>query len=170
MGITEKEFREMLAGNPDLRAVADAGDLGAAATLQLERACAPTEHEEQVALFAWAAAHEAQHPELAMLFSVPNGGERHPAVAAKMKAEGQKAGVPDVCLPVARGDASNGGKVFHGLFVELKKSDHSNHATAAQKEWIDRLRGYGYSAVVCYGADEAIRTITHYLSLDGRIA
>jgi hypothetical protein len=29
------------------------------------------------------------------IFSVPNGGHRHPAVAAKMKATGVSSGVPD---------------------------------------------------------------------------
>lgn len=163
MGITEKEFREMLAGNPDLRAVADAGDLGASATLQLERACAPTEHEEQVALFAWAAAHEEETPALRNLVAFPNGGYRPMATAAKLKAEGVKPGLPDLALFCKRGG--------HGaLFIELKRADRSNGCTLEQNMWIDRLRGYGYSAVVCYGADEAIRTITHYLSLDGRIA
>ena len=124
-----------------------------------------SEHEEQVALFEWAAMAQAEHPELAMLFAIPNGGQRHPAVAAQLKAEGVRAGVPDLFLAVARG--ISGGKVYHGLFVELKRADHSNHTTAAQNEWIDRLRHYGFAVVVAYGADEAINMITTYLAQDG---
>ena len=37
------------------------------------------------------------------MFRIPNGGSRHPAEAARLKAQGVKAGVPDLCIPVARG-------------------------------------------------------------------
>ena len=72
-----------------------------------------SEHDEQAALFEWATWHTSQCPELGLLFAIPNGGHRHPVVAARLKAEGVRAGVPDICLPVAR-------KGYHGLFVELK--------------------------------------------------
>lgn len=124
------------------------GDLGGAV---------PLEHDKQAALFAWADAAQGEHPELAMLFAIPNGGARHPAVAAQLKAEGVKAGVPDVFLACARGR-------WHGLFVELKRADRSNHATSAQRAWMEMLRRYGYSAIVCYGAQEAISTIMAYLT------
>lgn len=117
---------------------------------------APTEHEEQVALFAWAAANEGAHPELCMLLSVPNGGHRHPVVAAKMKAEGQKAGAPDILFLCRRGR-------FGGMAIELKRADKSNKPTPEQREWIERLRHYGYCAIVAYGAQEAIDAILAYL-------
>ena len=121
---------------------------------------APTEHDEQAALFAWAAANEAQHPELCCMFAIPNGGHRHPAVAAMLKAEGVRAGVPDCLLAVRRGR-------WGGLFLELKRADHSNHATPAQQEWIERLRAYGYSAIVAYGCEEAKQAIMAYLAQEG---
>ncbi len=124
----------------------------------------PTEHEEQVALFQWAEANEGAMPELALLFAVPNGGYRPMATAAMLREEGVKAGVPDCFLAVPRPGVN--GKGYHGLFLELKRRDRSNHATPLQKEWIDRLSQYGYKAVVCYGAQEAIKTITDYLNLD----
>ncbi len=166
MGISESEYRAMLAGNPEL--VAD--DPGVVTAAQLERAVmqgsrTPTEHDEQVALFQWAEANEAQYAELALLFAVPNGGYRPMATAAQLKAEGVRAGVPDIFLACARG--GNGGKVYHGMFLELKRASHTNHATPAQKEWIERLRNYGYAAVICYGAAEAINAIMAYLTQEG---
>ncbi len=128
-----------------------------AAALGMTGDAAPLEHDEQVALFAWADAMQGEHPELAMLFAIPNGGARHPAVAAQLKAEGVKAGVPDVFLACARGR-------WHGLFVELKRADRSNHATSAQRAWIEMLRRYGYATMVCYGATEAINAIMGYLT------
>lgn len=115
-----------------------------------------SEHEEQVALMEWAAYQANAAPELGLLFAIPNGGDRHPAVAAKLKAEGVKAGVPDLMLPVARGP-------YHGAFVELKVGRNRPHA--AQLEWIERLRRQGYYAVVCHGFDEARQAIEDYLSL-----
>ena len=124
----------------------------------------PTEHEEQVALFQWAEANEERWPGLANLFSVPNGGYRPMVTAAQLKAEGQKPGVPDCFLAVPRPGVN--GKGYHGLFLELKRSDRSNHATPLQKEWIERLRQWGYQAVVCYGAQEAIEVIKTYLGIE----
>lgn len=78
-----------------------------------EQLAAPgTEHAHQVAFFQWLALSgiEDRH----MAFAVPNGGERQQIVASKMKAEGVKSGVPDVCWPVPRGR-------FAGLWLELKR-------------------------------------------------
>lgn len=54
-----------------------------------------TEHAEAVALMRVVRLHEVRWPELRLLYAVPNGGDRHPIVAAKMRAEGVRAGVPD---------------------------------------------------------------------------
>ncbi len=155
MGISEREYRSMLAGNPEL--VAD--DPGAVTAAQLEQAVmqasrTPTEHEEQVALFQWAETNQAAYPELALLFAVPNGGYRPMATAAQLKAEGVRAGVPDVCLPVARGR-------FHSLWIEMKRKP--NTTSDAQRSWLDALRRYGHCAVVCWSANEAINSILSYL-------
>ena len=164
MGISESEYRAMLANNDQL-SVKDDGTprLGKAKTPLV--ACShfsgpvivPTEHEEQVALFQWAEAHEGEHEELKLLFAVPNGGYRPMTTAAQLKAEGVRSGVPDCCLPVARGR-------FHSLWIEMKRKP--NRPTEAQEHWISTLRDYGHSAVVCYGAQEAIDVIKAYLGIE----
>lgn len=129
-----------------------------------------TEHAQQVALFMWAAleVHSGAMPELALLFAIPNGGERNKIVAARMKAEGVKTGVPDVMLPVARGG-------FHGLFVEIKRPDsetttkggakrRKGGTTDEQDDWIAKLRAQGYGAASCVGFEQARETIRAYLS------
>ena len=56
----------------------------------------PTEHEEQKNVVKW---FDMQYPALrGRLAAVPNGGQRHPAVAAKLKAEGVRKGFPDMML------------------------------------------------------------------------
>lgn len=62
----------------------------------------PTEAAEQRALFQWAAMAAVGHPELKLLYHVPNEGRRSAITGARMKSEGMKPGVPDICLPVAR--------------------------------------------------------------------
>lgn len=161
MGISEREYRAILAGNPEL-VVAD--DPGAVTAAQLGKAVGkgapvPTEHEEQVALFQWAEANEGAMPELRLMFAVPNGGYRPMATAAMLHEEGVRAGVPDIFLMCRRGH-------YGALAIELKRADRSNHATDAQRDWIERLRAAGYMAVVCYGAQEAIEAIKAYLGIE----
>ena len=163
MGISEREYQEMLKRNEQLR-VADDGRPSAPAAhpaayrlteVKLHADPAPTEHDEQCALFAWADANEGAHEELKLLFSIPNGGYRPVATAAMLKASGTKAGVPDCCLPVARGR-------FHSLWIEMKRKP--NKPTEAQEQWITDLRRYGHMAVICYGAQDAISCILAYLA------
>lgn len=123
-----------------------------------------TEHDEQSSLIVWATWNHAQFPELRLMFAIPNGGARHPAVAAKMREEGVKPGVPDLFLPVARHG-------FHGLFLELKtevnrpkREGSKGGLSDLQSAWIGELRDQGYKVAVCYGRDEAIETITEYLT------
>lgn len=112
------------------------------------------EHFEQVALFRWAEYQVKARPELSLLFAIPNGGHRHPATAAKLKAEGVKAGVPDICLPVAKGE-------YHGLFIELKAG--RNKPTPTQVQWHARLSYEGYRVTVCWGWEAAREAIEEYL-------
>lgn len=122
------------------------------------------EHIEQRQLIAWADAQAGAIPELELLFAIPNGGARHKAVAGKLRAEGVRAGVPDLFLPVARGG-------YHGLFIEMKSPERqrrdgrpkSGTFTDAQTRWHARLRAQGYGVWVCYGFEDAQHTIQNYL-------
>lgn len=115
------------------------------------------EHQEQVALFRWAACLEAQHPELKLMYAIPNGGARHIAVARKLKAEGVKAGMPDICLPVAR-------QTFHALYIEMKSE--KGKLSSLQKEKIGMLQGAGNYACVYWDWISAARVICNYLEID----
>jgi hypothetical protein len=147
--------------SPDVRIVDDVQPPAYRLTPAKVTVYVPTEHDEQVALFAWAAAQEETEPALRNLVSFPNGGYRPMATAAKLKQEGVKAGLPDMALFCKRGG-------YGALFIELKRADRSNGCTPEQSDWIDRLHNYGYMAAVCYGAQEAIDAITDYLSLNER--
>ncbi len=112
------------------------------------------EHREQVFLFSWAAWAATERPELALMFAVPNGGRRDAVTGKRLKDEGVKPGVPDIILPVARGE-------YHGLFIELKAG--AGRPSAEQRGWLAALTAQGYRAEVCHGATAARALIEAYL-------
>lgn len=116
----------------------------------------PTEADEQITLFEWARLQRGKYPELDLLFHVPNGGSRNKIEAARLQAQGVKSGVPDLCLPVSRGNN-------HGLYIELKRQ-RGGKISEEQIGWIEALIGQGYYAAVCKGWQEAAQTIIKYLS------
>ena len=110
---------------------------------------------EQQALFRWAAFSEGKYPSLRLMYHIPNEGVRTKANGARLKAEGMKAGVPDICLPCARGG-------YHGLYIELKAG--KNKPTKNQEQWISDLNAEGYCACVCWGWEAAQKVIEMYLN------
>ena len=113
-----------------------------------------SEHDEQCAVIDYCTALCGRIPELSLLYAIPNGGKRNVVTAVRLKKEGVKPGVPDLCLPIAR----NG---YHGLYIEMKAG--KNKATKTQKWWHEQLREQGHAVVVAYGAGEAIEAIEQYL-------
>lgn len=115
----------------------------------------PEEEVEQTCLFRWAAYSLGAHPELRLLHAIPNGGKRSKSEAARMKAAGVKAGVPDMFLPVARGGS-------HGLYIELKRIK-GGRVSEEQLAWMEELTREGYTCAVCHGWEEARKVIQTYL-------
>lgn len=113
------------------------------------------EHNEQAALFAWAEWARLEHPELALLFAVPNGGARDVVTGARLKAEGVKRGVPDVWLPVARCG-------YLGAVIELKAG--KGRPTKEQVAWLKALEEQGWLALVCVGCGAARDVLLQYLT------
>ena len=119
------------------------------------------EHEAQVRLVSCCRTLSDSPPELGfsrlgLLHAVPNGGKRDRITAAKLKAEGQLSGVPDLSLPVAcRG--------YHGMYIEMKAN--RNTTTINQKGMLQALAEGGYYCAVCYSASEAMAHILWYLGV-----
>ena len=87
----------------------------------------PTEHEEQRTFVQW---FRRKFPDV-RIFSIPNGGWRSPATAAKRKVEGLSKGVPDLFIP----------------------------ASPEQEDWMGYLEESGYQVLVCHGCEEAIKNL-----------
>ena len=119
-----------------------------------------TEHDEQKCLFKWAALMSNRHPELRLLFAVPNGGFRSKATARRLKAEGVKAGIPDVCLPVPMDR-------FGACYIELKRGKEPGKPAGVesktQREMRKALMDAGNYAVVAHGWEEARDVLLWYL-------
>lgn len=114
------------------------------------------EASEQMLLIQWCNLNKHIYKGLEMIFHIPNGGTRNKIEASNLKKQGVRAGVPDLFLPVPKGN-------YNGLFIELKYG--KNKATENQKEWIYKLNNQGYLAVICNGFDEAKNIIEKYLTL-----
>lgn len=116
----------------------------------------PNEDAEQIALMQWAEMQSGKYPQLKMLFHIPNGGKRNPREAARFKQMGVKPGVPDLYLPIKRGE-------YYGLFVELKRQK-GGIVSPYQRYWLQKLRAEGYAAEVCRGCNDAQGVILRYLT------
>ena len=116
----------------------------------------PTEGEEQQAVFQWAALAQGKWSELRLLYHIPNEGKRTAYTGARLRSEGLRQGVPDICLPVPKGG-------YCGLYIELKRSRNSK-TSDAQKEWLEALKAAGNCAMLCKGAEEAIAALKRSLS------
>jgi hypothetical protein len=101
-----------------------------------------SEHVEQCHVFMWAATEIVRHPELEFMFAIPNGGKRNIITAARLKAEGVRAGV-----------RTKGSK--------LKEPE--------QIRFQDFLDKQGYCVVICRGQEEAVEAISEYLKFGGVI-
>lgn len=95
-----------------------------------------------------------------LLYAVPNGGARDPRTGAIMKAEGVRAGAPDLNLDVARGG-------YFGMRIEMKTA--SGRVREVQSEFHAILTGQGYHVVLCRSWDEARREIESYLRLPATV-
>lgn len=120
-----------------------------------------TEHAEQMALFCWAGQGEqqARFPALRWLHAIPNAGARGNKVAAsQLKAEGVKAGVADVFLPVTS-------PYWAGLYIELKRAKGvPSDVSQEQIEFAKHVTKQSYQWQVAFGYLEAVAIIEAYLT------
>lgn len=116
-----------------------------------------TEEVEQIQLFAWAEWQSGKYPELKLMYHIPNGGKRSKAEAARFKAAGVKAGVPDIFLPTAHGG-------FFGCYIEMKR-EKGGRVSEPQKRYIDALQNEGYFVAVAHGMEEAKEFLLAYLRM-----
>lgn len=115
-----------------------------------------SEHGEQVVLFRYLDLIEPLWPELVRsIYAVPNGGKRGKLTAAKLKQEGVKAGIPDVCVPYPSGGHAS-------LRVELKRLE-GGVISKEQRARATDLEAIGNLVVFAFGWESAARAIVGYV-------
>jgi hypothetical protein len=115
---------------------------------------AGTEHAHQVSLFMWIATIIPTYPEARWIYAIPNGGKRDPITANRLKSEGVKSGISDICLPFSK-------QGYHGFYLEMKKP--KGKESPEQKEFGAFLTSQGYLYTMCDSWDKARDAITWYL-------
>ncbi len=110
-----------------------------------------TEHDIQVACINWFRLVYPQH----IIYAIPNGGARDMVSGKKLKDEGVLAGVPDLCIPVARHG-------FHSLYIEMKNGKLGK-VSDKQKSVINTLKNEGNCCVVCRSLDNFIQVVSAYI-------
>jgi hypothetical protein len=105
------------------------------------------EAELQASVFAEIDLRANQDPCWRYIFHCPNGGHRDVRVAAKLKAQGVRRGIPDVLWPIPRGK-------FVGMAIELKAN--GNKTTNEQSEWLEWLTANGWFACVIHDDPETV--------------
>lgn len=115
-----------------------------------------TEHQIQAEFFRLAdsLANITWYRGLRFMFAIPNGGARNIITATLLKREGVKRGVPDVFLPIPRGQ-------YHGMFIEFKTLN--GRISKEQHEYAESLAESGYYCVVSFGAESALNAVKWYL-------
>lgn len=121
-------------------------------------AASEARHQMNVIRWSQQPSIRSRWPELALLHHIPNGGSRDAVEAKHLKDQGVKRGVPDLCLPVPRGQ-------YHGLYIEMKAE--TGRTSPEQDWWGERLLGQGYMWEVCHGYRSAISVLEWYLNLGG---
>lgn len=105
----------------------------------------PSEHLEQREFVKWF----RQTYTGVRIAAIPNGGARSPSTAARLKAEGVSAGVPDLFIPA------------WGLWIEMKRAK-GGKVSPDQKSWHDYLEDVGYCVIVSRGCADAIQQVTDW--------
>ena len=116
-----------------------------------------SEETEQIHLMVWCRYMESKFPELETIYHIPNEGKRSHIAGSKQKSMGLKSGMPDLCLPVPRGEYSS-------LYIEMKKI--GGKPTAEQLDRLELLEQYGNAVAICEGAEQAEKVLTAYCSRD----
>ena len=111
----------------------------------LDPVLAPSEDHEQMMFVQW---FRRSYPGV-LIFAIPNGGARHPAVAMKLKATGVVKGIPDLFVPA------------WSLWIEMKRQD-GGRVSPEQKEVMAYLESIGHRAIVAKGAEDAKRQVIQY--------
>lgn len=117
----------------------------------------PLEYDEQVSFVKWLEQKSLKFT------AIPNDTyTKSWAQKAKKKAEGLRAGFPDMIVLVSPDKSIDGLGKF--ICIEMKRQKSTPSAVKPhQREWLEAIEETNVTAQVCKGAKEAIELINGYL-------
>ena len=108
------------------------------------------EYQTQVAIVEFFRLQYPKH----LIFHIPNGEQRSPAVGAKLKRMGVIRGVLDLFIPSPK-------KGKNGMFMEVKSN--AGKISKEQLTFIDHLIEQGYAVAIVNNIDAAQTAIRTYM-------
>lgn len=120
------------------------------------------EYRDQCFFFTQLRYRERHQPEVGLIFATLNGIRLTPGLARKAKLAGNKAGVPDIVVPIARGG-------YFGAYIEFKEENGAK-PSKHQLAFHDALRAQGYWVVVAYGHVQQMDALNTYLKQPRTVA
>ncbi len=100
------------------------------------------------------------------IFAIPNGGKRDAREAARLKAQGVKAGVSDLFVSAMRGG-------YGGFYIELKAPFENGEepkklkGTDDQRAWLIQMEAGGYATMIGNDLEAVFQAIDWYMRGDG---
>ena len=88
-----------------------------------------------------------------IVFAIPNGGKRNAMEGANLKAQGVKAGIPDLCIILPNKTV---------IWVEMKAKD--GHLSDAQEEMHKHMNALRHDVITAYSAEDAINRLERVLN------
>jgi hypothetical protein len=111
------------------------------------------EQQMQIRLFTELRNAALMIDDLALVYASANGGKRNKRTAELLKAQGVKAGIPDIHFPVAKCG-------YNSLYIELKIP--GNKETDVQRSWRLSLALSGNLSLVIFTFEDAFKAIIDY--------
>jgi hypothetical protein len=108
----------------------------------------PSEHQLQAALCKYLAVAAVAD---VYWFAIPNGDLRHVRVGARLKAQGVKPGVPDICVMMPAGRTK---------WLELKTA--KGRQSPEQQGFEARCQRLGHSYALAHSFDEAVASLREW--------
>ena len=112
---------------------------------------AASEHDLQVQCLRWL---RMAHPNI-LCYAIPNGAYTTKTTAHKLVAEGVVHGIPDLHIPIPRGE-------YASLYIEMKNGK-AGRLSEHQQTMIGRLQAFGNKVVVCRTTEEFVHEVEEYL-------
>lgn len=166
MKIGDLELKALLHRNPKLKVKEEKRVVASPLNrMELPRqlsdleAAAVTEDYIQSKFIEWCRLYQDKYPPLALVHSIPNGSFKSGSARGLFKATGLLAGIPDICIPLAR-------QGFNAFYIEFKSRKKGAKLSDNQKVIHGQLRAERNKVEVFSSSYDAALAVCYYLNIE----